>query len=77
MAISHRSEYEHLQQLIRRNRLRKLIALLLLTALTGGAIYAEVPWVLALVATALAGGTAWQRRRARSPQISKITSKHP
>jgi hypothetical protein len=69
MAISHRSEHEHLQQLIRRDRLRKLTALLLLTALTGGAIYAEVPWVLALVATALAGGTAWQRRRSVVSQL--------
>lgn len=77
MAISHRSDHEHLQQLIRRDRLRKLIALLLLTGLTGGAVYAEVPWVVALVATGLAAGTARQKRRARSPQICENPRKHP
>jgi hypothetical protein len=75
MAISHRSDHEHLQQLIRRDRLSKLIALLLLTGLTGGAIYAEVPWVLALVATGLAGGRAWQRGRAR--QFPRAGAKRP
>ncbi|MCP9887847.1 hypothetical protein KBY96_07870 [Cyanobium sp. ATX 6A2] len=57
------SDFQRLQQLIRRDRLRKLIVLLLLTGVSGAAIYAQAVWVLAVLASGLAGVTAWQRRR--------------
>jgi len=57
------SDFQRLQQLIRRDRLRKLLVVLLLTGVSGAAIYAQAVWVLAVLASGLAGVTAWQRRR--------------
>jgi hypothetical protein len=55
------SDFQRLQQLIRRDRLRKLTALLLMTGVSGAAIYAQAVWVLAVLASGLAGVTAWHR----------------
>lgn len=57
------SDLELLQALIRRDRQRKLLALLIISGFTGAAAYAQAVWLLAVVATALAGGTAWLRRQ--------------
>jgi hypothetical protein len=57
------SDFQRLQQLIRRDQQRKIIVLLLLTGVSGAAIYVQAVWVLAVIATGLAGLTAWQRRR--------------
>ncbi len=57
------SDFQRLQQLVRRDQLRKILVLLLLTGVSGAAIYAQAVWVLAVIATGLAGLTSWQRRR--------------
>jgi hypothetical protein len=77
MAIPHHSDLHQLQHLIRRDRQRKLIALLVLSGLTGALIYAQSAWVLAVLATGMAGGTAWQRRRLRAQQLSDPGVKQP
>jgi hypothetical protein len=58
-----RSDFQHLQQLVHRDRLRKLLVLLLLTGVSEAAIYAQAVWLLMLITTGLVGLTAWQRRR--------------
>lgn len=63
MTSPHSSDLELLQALIRRDRQRKLLALLLVSGFTGAAVYAHAVWILAVVATALAAGTACLRRR--------------
>lgn len=64
MALMQLSELEQLQQLIRRDRQRKLLALLLVSGVTGVAVYAQAVWLLAVLATGLAGGKAWQKAAA-------------
>jgi len=68
MTIPPHSDLDLLQQLIRRDRLRKFVALLLLGGITGGALYAQAPWVLALLTSGLAGGTAWHRYQSQRNQ---------
>jgi hypothetical protein len=64
MAGSTTTDLQHLQKLIRRDRQRKLMALLLLSGLAGAAIYAQAVWTLALLATGMAGaGALWRQRK--------------
>jgi hypothetical protein len=64
MTSSTPTELERLQQLIHRDRQRKLLALLLFSGVAGAAIATQAVWLLALLATGLAGAGAWLRRRA-------------
>ncbi len=58
-----KSDFQRLQQLVRRDRLRKIFVLLMLIGMSGVAIYAQAVWVLAAMASGLAGLTSWRRRR--------------
>lgn len=62
------SDLERLQLLMRRDRQRKLIALVVLSGVTGAAVFAQAVWLLAVLAAAAAGGTAWLRSAARRNQ---------
>jgi hypothetical protein len=68
MTSSTPTELQRLQQLIQRDRQRKLLALLLLSGVAGAAIAAQAVWMLALLATGLAGAGAWLRHRPSAAQ---------
>lgn len=58
-----RSELEQIQQLMHRDRQRKLLALLVFSGVTGAVVYVQAVWLLAVLATGLLGVNAWQRRQ--------------
>jgi hypothetical protein len=63
MTANTTTDLQRLQQLIQRDRQRKLLAMLLLSGVGGVAITVQAVWVLALLTAGIAAGGAWQRHR--------------